>query len=120
MTEYVIRLWSVAGEVLGSQTDKVEAVMAAVEDRVVHGEWLESFDVEAHGGRGEAQFTDRVERAMRFPSMGAAMEAYKTQSKTRPARPDGRPNRPLTAFNVTFDPVPRRGPVHVLLEGKES
>jgi len=70
------------------------------------GEYLQSFDVEAHDGRGEANFTADIAKAMRFEDHTAAIEAYRTQSKTRPLRRDGKPNRPLTGFNVAFEKVP--------------
>jgi len=41
------------------------------------GQYLKAYDPEAHDGRGKAEWTAD--------------------------RPDGRPNRPLTAFTVTFD-----------------
>jgi hypothetical protein len=69
------------------------------------GQYLRSFDVEAFDGQGDASFTWRRAKAMRFADIGAATEAWKTQSKTRPLREDGRPNRPLTAFSITFETV---------------
>ena len=36
---------------------------------------------------------------MTFPSKAAALD-YFTASKTAPRRPDGRPNRPLTAYMI--------------------
>jgi hypothetical protein len=37
---------------------------------------------------------------MTFPSKAAALDYYFTTSKTVPRRPDGRPNRPLTAYTI--------------------
>jgi hypothetical protein len=37
---------------------------------------------------------------MTFPDKAAAMAYYFTVSKTVPRRPDGRPNRPLTAYMI--------------------
>lgn len=62
--------------------------------------WLFSFDVDAHDGMGAAQFTQYKHRAYQFPSMAAATFAWRQQSKVRPLRDDGKPNRPLTAFTI--------------------
>ena len=64
------------------------------------GQYLKSFDVEAHEGRGTCEWTDYVGEAMKFEDFSEAVMAWQTQSKVRPLREDGRPNRPLTAFNV--------------------
>jgi hypothetical protein len=66
----------------------------------LEGQYLESFDVEAHDGRGTATWTLDPGSAMQFDSLPAAIEAWQTVSRRRPVRPDGRPNRPLTAFHV--------------------
>jgi len=66
----------------------------------LEGQYLESFDVEAHDGRGTAAWTGDLESAMRFEDLVSAVGAWQTISKKRPRRPDGKPNRPLTAFNV--------------------
>jgi hypothetical protein len=42
---------------------------------------------------------------MRFADLAAAVACWKRQSTVRPLRPDGKPNRPLTAFTITFDQV---------------
>ena len=66
----------------------------------LEGQYLKSFDVEAHDGRGTAEWTASLAEAMRFDDLSEAIEAWQTQSKVRPLRADGRPNRPLTAFHV--------------------
>jgi len=65
------------------------------------GKYLKGFDIEAYYGRGTAWFTTNVSEAYRFKSLGELFNTWKTQSKTTPYRPDGKPNRPLTAFNIT-------------------
>jgi hypothetical protein len=82
-------------------------VVAAI--KAGHPIWLKSYDIEAFDGRGNALFTDVPEKALRFADLGAAFEAWKTQSKRRPIREDGKPNRPLTAFSITFDTAPEPG-----------
>lgn len=66
----------------------------------LEGQLLQSFDVEAHEGRGTAAWTADPRQAMRFDSAIAVIEAWRTQSAVRPLREDGHPNRPLTAFNI--------------------
>lgn len=63
--------------------------------------YLESVDIEAHNGVGLAQFTYDIAEALAWPTFTVAMEAWAAQSVTRPYRPDGRPNRPLTAYSVS-------------------
>jgi hypothetical protein len=75
-------------------------------DANVNGEWLEGFDVDAFDGRGDAHFTSDPAKAMRFDNAIACFAAWKTQSTVRPLREDGKPNRPLTAFTVTFERLP--------------
>lgn len=65
------------------------------------GQYLESFDPDAYGGRGYADLT----KAMRFASVAEAFDMRKRQSAVRPLRPDGRPNRPLTAYTIAIVPL---------------
>ncbi|HTB46264.1 MAG TPA: hypothetical protein VK741_21765 [Acetobacteraceae bacterium] len=62
--------------------------------------WLKAFDPDAYGGRGFIDTTPDRAQAMRFPSFEAAMECWRTQSRVKPLRDDGQPNRPLTAHTV--------------------
>ena len=64
------------------------------------GLYLEAFDFEADDGLGFGEFTEDIDRAMQFEDVMAAGEFWRTISKTRPVRPDGQPNRPLTALCV--------------------
>lgn len=70
------------------------------QDPRVVGKYLAWFDVDAFDGRGSDHWTDNLADAIRFPSFVAAMAAWKTTSRVRPVREDGRPNRPLTAYSV--------------------
>jgi len=69
------------------------------------GEYLESFDHDADGGRGFATFTSNPFEAKRFPSRLAALNFWRKQSTVRPTRPDGEPNRPLTCLTVEIEPL---------------
>jgi len=67
------------------------------------GQWLKSFKHEAFGGRGHGEFTDDLDEAMRFANNAEAFEFWGKQSKTVPYRPDGRPNKPMTALTVEIE-----------------
>lgn len=69
------------------------------------GQWLEKFDFDAYQGRGFGTFTSRASHAMRFATPGDAMTFRKRRSRVRPTRPDGQPNRPLTALTVQIEPL---------------
>lgn len=69
------------------------------------GQFLQDFDFEAHDGQGEILLTNDLEKAKRFDDAVAALRFRNTIPKCRPRRPDGHPNRPLTATNwQVFDP----------------
>lgn len=70
------------------------------------GQFLLSYDPEAHGGLGDAEFTADLEKARRFADAAEAIECWRAVPNAKPVRPDGRPNRPLTAFSVTLREVP--------------
>jgi hypothetical protein len=86
--------------------------------------WVESYDVNtepdpscvsffradgvgvlngAVGGR--TYITPYRERAQRFQDAAAAMRAWCEASTTRPLRPDGKSNRPLTVLTVEIEPA---------------
>lgn len=64
------------------------------------GKYVESFDPEFMNGLGRVYSTDDIEKAKTFDDFGQAFEFWKTQSKTKPTRPDGKPNRPMTALTI--------------------
>jgi hypothetical protein len=77
--------------------------------------YLKSYDADylpdhpaakASGITGRATFTDDPRDGLRFPDIEAAIECWKRQSTVRPWRPDGKANRPLTAYTITFETVP--------------
>lgn len=57
-------------------------------------------------GRGHVMLTDKPEEAKRFADAREALTFYRQQSKTVPMRPDGRPNRPLTAYSISVEQLP--------------
>jgi hypothetical protein len=65
------------------------------------GAWLVSADVDGQDGLGDIVVSKQVEYAKRFPSFSAAIEFWKEQSRVRPFRDDGMPNRPLTMLTVS-------------------
>jgi hypothetical protein len=81
-----------------------EAILIRIEDRPAEmaGKYLKTFDHEAYDGRGYGTFTDDPLQAKQFPGITAALEFWNRQSKVRPLRQDGRPNKPLTASTVSF------------------
>ena len=64
--------------------------------------YLRSYDPDAYGGRGHARVTPDVAAAARFPDVVEGWKEWKRESTVLPLRPDGQPNRPLTAYTVTF------------------
>lgn len=78
------------------------------------GAYLKSYDPEAHEGSGWATWTTDPSEALIFPDIRAATETWRAQSITSPLRPDGKPNRPLTAFSVRMEHVPSSGTTIIL------
>src|SRR6185436_15351772 len=67
----------------------------------IEGQFLLSFDFDAFGGNGFGEFTWDVEMAKSFKTLRDAMEFWRTTSTVKPLRPDGKPNRPLTASTIS-------------------
>jgi hypothetical protein len=63
----------------------------------IAGQYLKSFDFNAHRGRGYGYFTRDIREAMTFADVGEALEFWRTVSTDYPVRKDGKPNRPLTS-----------------------
>jgi hypothetical protein len=67
------------------------------------GQYLKSMDFEYADGRGNLATTHDIGEAMLFDEFALAIEFWKRSPKCHPTRlSDGKPNRPLTAFNWTF------------------
>lgn len=89
---YVIQCAGLAGQLLGRGV-------------VQRGTFLQSYDPEAHDGRGTSAWTTDPAAAMTFPDQAAAWDCWMQVPRCRPDRDDGRPNRPLTAFHITVMPL---------------
>lgn len=70
--------------------------------------YVESYDPDANGGAGDLVITDEEADAKRFAGVAEATECWRAQSRTLPLRPDGKPNRPMTAFTVEIRGVSAR------------
>lgn len=92
---FVLRIADVSGTLLQSTVPRP----------AIAGHFVKSYDPDAHDGRGDLVGTLRLEEALRFPTAAAAFEFYRQQSKVRPLREDGRPNRPATAFSIELVPL---------------
>lgn len=68
-------------------------------------QWLQEFDHEAYDGRGFGTFTMDKSQAKRFDNVETMFEFWRKVPDCFKVRPDGRPNRPLTALNVEFSTV---------------
>ena len=101
MTYYVLRKISPFGKsALASEATALALTIAATQNAVVEGDYLEWSDPDAKDGFGDDRWTPDLAKAKRFPDFAAAMNCWKAQSRVRPIRDDGKPNRPLTAYSV--------------------
>lgn len=71
------------------------------------GQYLASYDPDAHAGQGLASWTEAPAQAMQWPTFNEAFRTWRQQSATRPLRDDGKANRPLTAYTVEIERTPR-------------
>lgn len=62
-------------------------------------------DFDAAEGLGIVDVTTDIKLARKFAGTIEAMRYYNTVSKKHPVRPDGEPNRPLTAYTVELSTV---------------
>jgi len=86
-------------------------LMRVVAPPELAGQYLKRFDLNKHApGRpyptGTAEFSSDPSEALRFACPQAALTAWRAQSTAVPLRPDGKPNRPLTAFTMEVVPIP--------------
>ncbi|HEX5813338.1 MAG TPA: hypothetical protein VFY38_14620 [Pseudonocardia sp.] len=69
------------------------------------GVWVAFYDPDADNGTGCATVTVDRDQALRFDDVLAATTFLNQTSTVRPTRPDGRPNRPLTAWTIALERV---------------
>ena len=62
-------------------------------------------DVDAPVGTGAVVFSNSPTRAMKFEDVVDAIKYIQRQSTVKPLRVDGKPNKPLTAWTITFHEV---------------
>jgi hypothetical protein len=75
------------------------------------GKYLLRFDPDYGSGLGRAYWTDNASEAMLFKNAAEFFTFWKQESKLRPKRRDGKPNRPLTAYSITHaDPAELNDP----------
>lgn len=84
----------------------MKAICGALgEYRPFDGQYLKAFDFEAHDGQGLIDMTPNIDEAMKFETFTDAFNFARTSPKCKPIRPDGKPNRPLTATTWEFAPI---------------
>jgi len=78
--------------------------------------WLDVPEPEWHSNGGVymrlvkvLETVDDPAQALQFPSPVEAMAVWQKVSLNYPIRPDGRSNRPLTAFHAVFEPLKEAG-----------
>jgi hypothetical protein len=69
------------------------------------GQYLKAYDPAAEDGRGLLVTTTDPAEAKRY-SAAEALAEWKRVSRVRPRRPDGKPNRPLSAFTIEIVRAP--------------
>lgn len=80
----------------------VMKIWADAYGKVISGPcFLKEYDADVDGYNGAIEFTDSIEDAMKFADFAAVMACWKRVSNTVPVRPDGKPNRPLSAFSIS-------------------
>jgi hypothetical protein len=83
-------------------------ILAGRADRVPFehdGAFLKEFDPERGDNpfAGHVEFTRNIAEAKKFASHTDAFAEWTRVSKRLPKRPDGKPNKPLTAFTVVIE-----------------
>jgi hypothetical protein len=83
----------------------------ATEDKVAHlqeilsgeaeTEYLRAYNPDAFDGAGWFLTTRLIDQARRFDTLSELTECWRAQSRVRPLREDGQPNRPLTAHSIS-------------------
>ena len=68
------------------------------------GQYLEWYDPDIPDGtKLMATFTPDISKAKKFATFEDAFDEWNRVRSVDPIRPDGKPNKPLTAASVTFE-----------------
>lgn len=78
----------------------VHGLALPIATTVHDGQYLVDYDPDRDLPLGHIVTTPNLEEAKRFSSAIEAMELWRRVSSKVARRPDGQPNRPLTAFTV--------------------
>lgn len=70
-----------------------------------NGEFLSFWDPDGNNGRGLFVWTPDPNKAAKYTTKAQVVEEYLLPSLSVPLRPDGEPNRPLTAFSIEVVPL---------------
>lgn len=89
MSESTLVVIRIVGSALGNPT---------LED----GQYVREYCACGNNGHGYLRVTDDMQQARVFPSL---VEAFACYRESCGLRPDGKPNRPLTAYTVEMVPV---------------
>lgn len=80
---------------------KVIISRGLADGRPMHnGKYLERYDPEGENGMGTFAWTADKSKAMAFGDVMDIFKLYQTVPQCRPFRDDGKPNKPLTSFNI--------------------
>lgn len=87
---------------------KVIKIMGMPDGRITpyDGMYVMECNFEAGFGTLAVNVTSDARQAKTFDTFEQAAEYWRTQSKTQPIRPDGKPNRPLTGVTVEIENAP--------------
>jgi hypothetical protein len=69
------------------------------------GWFIKHVDIQAIPDIHWLQLTPNLNLAKEWPSAGEVFELYREVLKKDPVRIDGKPNRPLTAFNIVIEEI---------------
>jgi hypothetical protein len=79
----------------------------ATDDIVDSGQYLAMYEPEAYDGMGSVVWTEDIGQAIKFDDLAQVFAVWKAVPKNRPKRPDGKWNRPLTAYHIEVRPCPK-------------
>lgn len=68
----------------------------------VAGRYVQSFNFDGAAGRGIGRYCLNQNEAKRFDTKLDAIVFTRTQSRVKPLRDDGMPNRPMTGMHVAI------------------